>query len=64
MAGQTRIIIIASNEDLIHQFFLNKATNTRIIDIDDDNQMTSTINDNNNITDLAVFAGLSELVCI
>jgi len=63
MAGETKMILITSNENLIRQFFLNKAANTRIIDIDNDNRMTSTINDND-MTDLALFAGLSELVCI
>ncbi len=63
MAGETKMILITSNENLIRQFFLNKAANTRIIDIDSDNRMTSTINDND-MTDLALFAGLSELVCI
>jgi hypothetical protein len=62
MAGETKMILITSNENLIRQFFLNKAANTRIIDIDSDNRMTSTINDND-MTDLALFAGLSELVC-
>jgi hypothetical protein len=64
MAGQTQMIIITSNEDIIRQFALNKITNTHIIDLDNGKQVTSITNNNNSITDLAFFAGLSEQVCI
>ncbi len=62
MASQTKMIFITSDEDLVHKISLNKSTNTRIIDLDDHEQMSLTVNDNN-IIDLAL-AELSQLVCI
>jgi hypothetical protein len=60
MAGQTKMIIITSDEDVIHRFSLNKTTNTQIIDLDNNTQMISTVKDIN----LDFLAQLSELVCI
>jgi hypothetical protein len=62
--GQTKMIIITSNEDLIRQFSLNKSSNTQIIDLDNNNQITSVSKDNDNIINLALLAQLSELVRI
>ncbi len=64
MAGQTKMILITSDEDIIRQFSLDKTKNTYIIDLHNDNQVTSSTEDNNNISNLAFFAGLSQLVCI
>ncbi len=60
MAGQTKMIIITSDEDVIHRFSLNKTTNTQIIDLDNNTQMISTVKDIN----LDFLVQLSELVCI
>jgi uncharacterized protein with PIN domain len=60
MAGQTKMIIITSDEDVIRRFSLNKTTNTQIIDLDNNTQMISTVKDIN----LDFLAQLSELVCI
>jgi hypothetical protein len=64
MAAQTKMIIITSNEDIIRQFSLNKTTNTHIVDLDNNQQVTSIAKDNNNIINLALLAELSELVRI
>jgi hypothetical protein len=58
MAGQTKMIVITSNEDLIRKFYLNQKINTQIIELDDDEQ------DDNNIINLPFLAELSELVRI
>jgi hypothetical protein len=64
MAGPTKMIIITSNEDIIRQFSLNKTTDTHIIHLTNDKQVTTAANDNNSIMDMALLAELSELVCI
>jgi hypothetical protein len=64
MAGQTKMLIITSDEDIIRRFSLDKTKNTHIIDLRNDNQGTSIKKVNKNISDLAFFAGLSQLVCI
>jgi hypothetical protein len=64
MATQTKMIIITSNEDLIQQFSLNKTKNTKIIDLDNTNQITLIDKDNNDIIDFNLLAQLSELVRI
>ena len=58
------MIIITSNEDVIRQFSSNKNRNTQIIDLGDDQQVTSGANNNNNTVNLALLAELSELVRI
>jgi hypothetical protein len=63
-ADQTKVIIITSNEDLILQIRSIKSANTRIIDLDDNEQGSSTINDGTNIRNLAFLAQLSDPVCI
>ncbi len=60
MAGQTKMIIITSDEDVIRRFSLNKNKNTQIIDLDNDIQITSTAKN----IDLNFLAQLSELVRI
>ena len=55
MAGQTKMIIITSDEDIIRQFAFNTNKNTLIIDMDNKNrQITSPIekNDDNNTINL------------
>jgi hypothetical protein len=64
MAAQTKMIIITSDEDIIRQFSFNKTNNTHIIDLDNGNQVNSTENNNNNITNLNLLAQLSGIVCI
>jgi hypothetical protein len=59
MAGQTKMIIITSDEDIIRQFSSNKNKNTHIIHLDNDKQEISTQTDGNNMT-----LQLSESVCI
>jgi len=62
MAGQTKMILITSDEDIIRRFSLDKTKNTYIIDLHNDDQVNSSTEDNNNISNLAFFAGLSQLV--
>jgi hypothetical protein len=62
MAGQTKMIFITSDEDLVRKISSNKSTNTRIIDLDDHEQVSLAVNDNNIIN--LTLAELSELVCI
>jgi hypothetical protein len=64
MTGQTKMIIITSDEDIIRQFSFNKTKNTHIIDLDNNKQPTSTETDGNHIIDMALLAELSKLVCI
>ncbi len=64
MAGQTKMIIITSNEDIIRQFSLNKSKNTQIIDLDNNKQVTSIENDQDNHINMNLLAELSQLVCI
>ncbi|CAF1478736.1 unnamed protein product [Adineta steineri] len=61
MAGQTKMIIITSDEDLIRRLSSNKTDNTRIVDLDNNKQLTSMNNNDNNIMDLAILTELSEL---
>jgi hypothetical protein len=64
MAGQTKMIIITSNEDIIRQFSLNNSKNTQIIDLDNNKQVTSIENDQDNHINMNLLAELSQLVCI
>jgi len=64
MAGQTKMIIITSNEDLIQQLLTNKTTNTKIIDFDHDKQVAAMASDDNDVINLSFLAELSELVRI
>lgn len=59
--GQTKIIIITSNEDIIQQFSSNSTANTHIIDLDANEPATKT---DNGMINLAFFAQLSGLVSI
>jgi hypothetical protein len=59
MAGETKMIIITSNEDIIRQFSSQKPINTQIINL---NNTIQTID--NNIINLAFLAELSQPVCI
>ena len=63
-ADQAKVIIITSNEDLIQQIRSNKSANTRIIDLDDNEQDSSTINDGGNIKNLAFLAQVPDPVRI
>lgn len=62
MVSQTKMVIITSNEDLIRQFASKPSDKTRIIELDDDVDLTALANDRNNLIDLAFLAQLSELV--
>jgi hypothetical protein len=64
MAGQTKMIIITADEDIIRRFSLNKTQNTHIIDLDNDNQVISTEKDNKKIINFNLLGQLSELVRI
>jgi len=64
MATHTKMIIITSNEDIIQQLSFNKAKNTQIIDLDNNNQITLNGKDDNDSTDLNLLARLSGIVCI
>ncbi len=65
MAGQTKMIIITSNDDVIRQLSSNKSINTHIIDLGNTDQTTTISEHNNNIIiNSAFLAELSELVCI
>lgn len=60
-SGQTKIIIITSNEDIIQQFSSNTTTHTHIIDLDQNAQATGI---DPSMINLAFFAQLPGLVCI
>ncbi len=62
MTGQTKMIIITSDEDIIRQFSFNKGKNTHVIDLDNNKQMLSNETDDNNMVNLALLAELSKLV--
>jgi hypothetical protein len=64
MAGETKMIIITSNEDFVRRLDVIKTKNTQIIDLDNAKEVTLTANDNNNIINLGFLAELSEPVCI
>jgi hypothetical protein len=64
MTGQTKMIIITSDEDIIRKFSLNKTKNTQIIDLDNDKQTTSNETNVNNMIHIALLAELSQPVCI
>jgi len=63
MARPTKMIFITTNQELISQIASKKSTNTHIIDLDDDKQMSSITKVNNNNINLTL-AELSKLVCI
>jgi hypothetical protein len=63
MARPTKMIFITSNQELISQIASKKSTNTHIIDLDDDKQVSSITKVNNNNINLTL-AELSKLVCI
>ena len=60
-SGQTKIIIITSNEDIIQQFSSNTTNYTHIIDLDQNEQATGM---DPSMINLAFFAQLSGVVCI
>jgi hypothetical protein len=64
MPGQKKIMIVTSDEDLIHQLSSHKTPNRCIIDLDGTNQSVTMSNNNENITDLTFLAQLSQLVNI
>jgi hypothetical protein len=63
MARPTKMIFITTNQELISQIASKKSTNTHIIDLDDDKQVSSITKVNNNNINLTL-AELSKLVCI
>jgi uncharacterized protein YcbK (DUF882 family) len=50
MSGETKMIIITSDEDIIRQFASNKNQNTHIIHMDKNNKQTTSIEINGNNT--------------
>jgi hypothetical protein len=64
MADQAKMIIITSNEDLIRQISLNKTSDTHIIGLINNNQITSIPKDNKNINYLDFLSEFSVIVCI
>jgi hypothetical protein len=63
MINQTKMLIITSNEDLIHEVSTKNCQDTRIINLGENNSTPSISKDNNNLFDLNILAQLSELVC-
>ena len=64
MAGQTKLIIITSDEKIIRQFSLNSTNNAQIIDLDSVKQTTSNQNTDDILLRLADLTKLPESVCI
>lgn len=64
MTNKTKMIIITSDEDIIRQFSFKNNQNTHIIDIDNNQPITSISKDNNNIINLEFLTQLSGAVCI
>jgi len=64
MAGQAKVIIITSNKDLIRQISLNKTTDTHIVALINDQQITLISKDNTNINNLDFLSKLPIPVCI
>lgn len=64
MADQKKIMIVTSDENLIHQLSSHQILHTYIIDFDKNNQCISMINDNGNITDLTVVTHNSQVINI
>lgn len=64
MTTQKKMIIITSNEDIIQQISLNQTENTRIIDLDNVNTMTTNQNNEDIFISLALLANLSQSVRI
>ena len=62
--GQTKMIIITSDEDLIRQLALNKRPDTRIVDLDRPNQHLAANPNEKDMIDLAFLAELSTHVRI
>lgn len=63
MPGQTKMIIITTDEDIIRQFSLNKSTTTQVIDLDNHaEQIPLRNNTNDDIISLPFLAELSRLV--
>ncbi len=62
MANQTKMIIITADKDIIRRISANKTTNTQIIDLDNNKQLTPIGKDNDKIINLSFLAELSQLV--
>ncbi len=60
MTSRTKMIIITSDEDIIRKFSLNKTKNTHIIHLDDEQEISTEIDDHQIIN----MALLAESVCI
>ena len=63
MAGETKMIIITSNADIIRQFSSKKIEDTQIINLAPSSSSSSNENVNNVIIDLAFLAESSQPVC-
>lgn len=64
MSGQTKLIIITSDEDIIRQFSLNATNNAQVIDLDSVKQTTSNQNHDDILLRLAGLTELPKSVCI
>ena len=64
MAGQIEMIFITSDEDLVRQVSLHRTTRTHIIDLDNGEQIASTVFDKNKVIDHGLSVELSALVRI
>ena len=62
MAAQTKMIIITTDEDIIRQFSLQKSTNTKIINLEDDSEQILSQNNDDDVVNLPFLAELSKLV--
>ena len=58
MTTQTKVMIVTTDEDFIRLISSAKQLNTTIVDLDKNNQSTSTNNHNATIIDLAILAQL------
>lgn len=63
MAGQTKMIIITSNEEVIRQFSLQQTNQIQIIDLDHVKHTASDQNDGNISTNLDRLVTSPESVC-
>ena len=66
MPGQTKLIIVTANEDLIRQIAFNTSLQAQVIDLDNKQQPSSTTTTTMNSKDInmAILAKLFQPVCI
>ena len=64
MAGQTKLILITSNEEIIRQISLHKTKNTQIIDLDNVEQSRSNGTTDGIVLNMSFLSQLSQTVRI